>query len=72
MTQTLARIKQAGKNFEILVNLDDALKFKKGESDFIEAEGDKIFTDSKKARLRLVLICKVRLPQKMLRKLLKR
>ena len=45
---TLARIKQAGKNFEIIVDLDDALKFKKGESNSIEAEGDKIFTDSKK------------------------
>lgn len=48
MGQTLARIKQAGKNFEIIVDLDDAIKFKKGESSFIEAEGDKIFTDSKK------------------------
>jgi len=51
MTQTLARIKQAGKNFEIVVDLEDALKFKKGESDFIEAEGDKIFTDSKKGQV---------------------
>ena len=51
MTQTLARIKKAGKNFEILVDLDDSLKFKKGESDFIEAEGDKIFTDSKKGQV---------------------
>ena len=51
MTQTLARIKQAGKNFEILVDMEDALKFKKGESDFIEAEGDKIFTDSKKGQV---------------------
>ena len=51
MTQTLARIKQAGKHFEILVDLDDALKFKKGESGFIEAEGDKIFTDSKKGQV---------------------
>jgi len=48
MTQTLARIKQAGKNFEILVNLENALKFKRGEIDTIEAEGDKIFSDSKK------------------------
>ena len=29
MAQTLARIKKTGKNFEILVDLDDALKFKK-------------------------------------------
>lgn len=51
MTNTLARIKQAGKNFEILVDLDDALKFKKGESSFIEAEGDKIFSDHKKGQV---------------------
>lgn len=43
MTQTTARITKAGKHFEILVNLEDALKFRKGELDFIEAEGDKIF-----------------------------
>lgn len=48
---TLARIKKAGKNFEIIVDLDNALKFKKGETDFIEAEGDKIFTDSKKGQV---------------------
>ena len=41
---TTARITKAGKHFEILVDMDDALKFKRGESDFIEAEGDKIFT----------------------------
>ncbi len=51
MTQTLARIKKTGKNFEILVDLDDALKFKKGEISFIEAEGNKIFTDSKKGQV---------------------
>src|SRR3989344_8639509 len=48
MTNTLARIKKTGKNFEIIVDLDNALKFRKGESSFIEAEGDRIFTDSKK------------------------
>lgn len=51
MTQTLARIKKAGKNFEIIVDLDDSLKFKKGEISSIEAEGDKIFTDSKKGQV---------------------
>lgn len=51
MTQTLARIKKAGKNFEIIIDLDDALKFKKGELSSIEAEGDKIFTDSKKGNV---------------------
>ena len=52
MTQTLARIKQAGKNFEIMVDLDKALMFKKsgGSSiDFLEA--DTIFTDSKKGNV---------------------
>lgn len=51
MTNTLARIKKAGKNFEIIVDLDDSLKFKKGEISTIEAEGDKIFTDSKKGQV---------------------
>jgi len=51
MTNTLARIKKAGKHFEIIVDLDNALKFKKGESNFIEAEGDRIFTDSKKGHV---------------------
>lgn len=49
MTQTTARIKQHGKHFEIIVDLERALKFKKGESssmDFLEL--DKIFSDSKK------------------------
>ena len=45
---TTARIKQAGKNFEIMVDLDEALKFKKGEVSSIEAEGDRIFHDLKK------------------------
>ncbi len=48
---TTARIKQAGKRFEIMVDLDEALKFKKGEVSSIEAEGDKIFTDSKKGEV---------------------
>jgi ribosome maturation protein SDO1 len=51
MTNTLARIKKAGKNFEIMVDLDEALKFKKGEISNIEAEGDKVFTDSKKGQV---------------------
>lgn len=49
MPQTTARIKQHGKNFEIIVDLDKALKFKKGESSSIDfLEIDKIFSDSKK------------------------
>lgn len=48
MTQTVARIKQTGKPFEIIVDLDKALKFKKenGSVDFLES--DNIFSDSKK------------------------
>ena len=49
MTQTTARIKQHGKHFEIIVNTDKALKFRKGESsgtDFLEI--DIIFKDAKK------------------------
>lgn len=49
MPQTTARIKKQGKNFEIIVDLDKAVKFKKGESksnDFLEA--DVVFSDSKK------------------------
>ena len=48
MTQTIARIKQDGKHFEILVDLDKAVNFKKTSkgNDFLEIE--KVFTDSKK------------------------
>ena len=53
MVNTLARIKRTGKNFEIIVDLEQALKFKKGENDFIEAEGDRIFKDSKKGEVAL-------------------
>ena len=48
MTQTTARIKKAGKHFEILVNLENALKFKKGEINFIQADTTFIFKDLKK------------------------
>lgn len=51
MTNTIARIKQAGKNFEIIVDLDEALKFKKGDISSIEAEGGRIFSDSKKGQV---------------------
>lgn len=48
MTNTIARIKKSGKKFEVIVNLEQAIKVKKEGEKFIEAEGDKIFTDSKK------------------------
>ncbi|MBT3582994.1 ribosome assembly factor SBDS [Candidatus Woesearchaeota archaeon] len=37
MTQTTARITKSGKHFEILVDLDEALKFKKGEGNINSA-----------------------------------
>ncbi len=49
MTQTTARIKKAGKHFEIIVDLEKALKFKKGQgsvADFLEIET--VYSDSKK------------------------
>jgi len=48
MGQTTARIKKNGMDFEVLVDLDDALKFKKGESDYLIVEGDRIFRDIKR------------------------
>ena len=48
MTNTTARIKAKGKHFEIVVDMDEALKFRKGESDWLEVGGDRIFTDIKK------------------------
>ncbi|MCH8945879.1 MAG: ribosome assembly factor SBDS [Nanoarchaeota archaeon] len=49
---TIARIRQGKKHFEIIVDLDKALDFKKGISssqDFLEIE--KVFTDSKKGQV---------------------
>lgn len=48
MTNTTARIKKNKLNFEIIVDLDDALKFKRGETSFLNIEGDRIFSDAKK------------------------
>ncbi len=48
MTNTTARIRKNHLDFEIIVDLDDALKFKKGETDFLNIEGDTIFSDAKK------------------------
>jgi len=51
MTQTIARIKQKGKHFEIIVDLDEALKFKKGQASSFRAEGDRVFTNSKRGEV---------------------
>jgi len=48
MTKTTARIKRLGKTFEIIVDLDNAVKFKNGEINSIECEGDIVFSDAKK------------------------
>jgi ribosome maturation protein SDO1 len=48
MVTTLARIKKLGKHFEVMVDLDDALKFRKGLISSIEAETEFIFRDIKK------------------------
>ncbi|MEK6945788.1 MAG: ribosome assembly factor SBDS [Nanoarchaeota archaeon] len=50
MTNTVARIKRFGKNYEIMVDLDEALKFKKGQSSYVEAQGDRIFYDAKNGK----------------------
>jgi ribosome maturation protein SDO1 len=52
MTQTIARIKREGKHFEIVVDMEAALDFKKGKgsvSEFLLTET--IFTDSKKGNV---------------------
>ena len=46
MANTTARITREGKHFEVLVDMDDALKFRKGEGT-ISPETDKIFTNLK-------------------------
>jgi ribosome maturation protein SDO1 len=51
MTRTTARIKQKGKPFEIFVELEDAMKFKKGESDWIQSEDDRVYSDIKKGNV---------------------
>ncbi|MEK6890975.1 MAG: ribosome assembly factor SBDS [Nanoarchaeota archaeon] len=50
MTNVVARIKQQGKNFEILVDVDKALEYKKGISNNINdaVAIDRVFYDSKK------------------------
>ena len=47
MSQTTARIKKGTHNFEILVDMQEALDFKKGNSDFLNVEGDRIFRNVK-------------------------
>ena len=48
MTNTTARIKKNGMDFEILVDMEEALKFKKGESGYITSQTDEVYSDLKK------------------------
>ena len=48
MAQTTARIKKVGKNFEIMVDMDEALAFKKGDGGENFLGVDRIFSDAKK------------------------
>lgn len=48
MSQTTARIKKGKLHFEVLVDLDTALNFKKGKTDYFALEIDRVFSDSKK------------------------
>jgi len=48
MTQTTARLKRNGMDFEVLVDLDDALKFRKGQSDYLIVDGDRVFSNIKR------------------------
>lgn len=42
---TIARIKKGSNLFEIIVNLEDASKVRKGQSDYLIVEGDRIFSN---------------------------
>lgn len=48
MAITIAKIRKGSQHYEILVDMDEALQFKEGKSDFLNIEGDKVFTNSKK------------------------
>lgn len=45
---TVARITKNGLHFEIIVDMENALKFKKGQLDHVEAEGGRVFSNIKK------------------------
>jgi len=48
MTSTTARIKREGKHFEILVDMEGAINFKRGRGGAVMLEVDKVFTNIKK------------------------
>lgn len=45
---TVAKIRKGSQHYEVLVDMDEALAIKEGNSDFLNIEGDKVFTNSKK------------------------
>lgn len=46
MSQTTAKIRKGSNHYEVLVDMEEALKFKKGESDYLSLEIDRVFTDA--------------------------
>lgn len=48
MSQTTAKIRKGKEHFEVLVDMDTALNFKKGKTEYFALEIDKVFTDVKK------------------------
>jgi ribosome maturation protein SDO1 len=48
MSQTTAKIRKGKEHFEVLVDMDTALNFKKGKTDYFALEIDKVFLDVKK------------------------
>jgi ribosome maturation protein SDO1 len=48
MSQTTAKIRKGKEHFEVLVDMDTALNFKKGKTTYFALEIDRVFTDAKK------------------------
>ncbi len=48
MATTTARIKREGKHYEVIVDMDEALKFRKGKGGMVMLEMDKVFYNAKK------------------------
>lgn len=51
MTNVIARIRKESKHFEIMVNMEEALKFRKGFGGSVILETDKIFTSIKRGEI---------------------
>lgn len=49
--KTIARLKKGSILFEVIVDMDEALRFKKGETNFLDIEGDRIFTNVRKGEV---------------------